>query len=473
LQLQLIDLRKFVFTGKQEKFKPNPNATEVQLDLFPNDKLADVVVEKKTITTERTKTTTSVRVKHNGRNPLPNNLRRVTVELNPTEDVTGLTPVSEQVTETLEYQKAEIFVKRIVRKEYLKPTQDGLNAKRVIAPLADNGFAKCIAGTSLLSHIAISKYIDHLPIYRIQQILKRDKVKVDDATMYGWLKRVCGLIEPLYDLHKKTVLSTQYLSCDETTISVLDEEKKGKTHQGYFWAYYDTVKRLVLFEYQKGRAALYPKQLLQNYQGYLLSDGYEGYTQFDDMPHITAYNCWAHARRKFYDAQRFNKDKCEAVLCLIAELYAIERAEATSTAEQRQKARQEQATPVLLKIKELLEQYLKQEAPGTPLYMAANYTMKRWEKLNLYTSNGNLKIDNNLIENSIRPIAIGRKNYLFAGSHESAQRSAMLYSLFYTCKEYDINPNEWFQHVLDHIYETKLTDLHLLLPQNYRQKLEQ
>lgn len=468
MQLQITQLQKFIFTGKQEKFKPNPNATDIQIDLFPNDKIADVVVTKTTVVPAHTKTKTSVRINHKGRNPLPEHLRREVVELAPEEDVTGLAPIGEEITETLEYQSAEIYVKQIVRKEYLKPTADGLNATRVIASLPNTGFAKCIAGTSLLSHIAISKYVDHLPIYRIQQILKRDKVKIDDATIYGWMKRACTLLEPLYELHKKTVLSTRYLSCDETTIKVLDEEKKGATHQGYFWAYYDTVHRLVLFEYQKGRAALYPKQLLKDFNGYLLSDGYEAYAQFDDMPNITTHNCWAHARRKFYDAQTFNKDKCEAVLSLIAELYNIERAQSNSTAEQKQKARKEQATLVLTKIKTLLDHYLHTEVPGTPLHKAISYTLKRWSKLELYTEDGNLKIDNNLIENSIRPIAIGRKNYLFAGSHEAAQRSAMLYSLLYTCKEYNINPSEWLQYVLSNINETKINNLYHLLPQNYK-----
>jgi transposase len=467
LQLQILQLQKIVFTGKQEKFLPNPNATAAQMDLFPNDKLADVVVEKETLVPAHTKKKIAVRVNHQGRNPLPAHLRREVVELAPQEDITGLQAIGEEITEVLEYQQAELYVKQIIRKEYIQASVDGLSAKRVIATLPDNGFAKCMAGTSLLAYITISKYVDHLPIYRLQQIFKRDKVKLDDATIYGWLKRVCTLLEPLYELHKKTVLSTKYLSGDETTIRVLDEEKKGSTHQGYFWAYYDTAHKLVLFEYQKGRAARYPKELLQEFKGYLLSDGYEAYSQFDDMPNITTHNCWAHARRKFYDAQNFDKEKCEAVLSLISKLYDVERQHKESTTEQRKHARQEQSVVLLENLHTLLMQYNHESIPNTPLYKAIQYTLTRWQKLTLYTTDGNLHIDNNLIENSIRPIAIGRKNYLFAGSHEAAQRSAMFYSLLYTCKEYDINPYQWLQYTLDNIYETKINDLHKLLPQNY------
>lgn len=469
LQLQVAQLQKFIFSGKQEKFQPNANATEMQIDLFPNDKLAEVVAEKEIAVAGHTKAKHTLRVSHKGRNPLPAHLRREVVELVPQEDVSGLNPVGEEVTESLEYKYAEIYVKQTVRKEYLKPSADGTTAKRTIAPLPDNGFAKCIAGTSLLAYIAISKYMDHLPVYRLQQIFKRDKVKIDDATIYGWLKRVCNLLEPLYQLHKQTVLGTKYLSADETTIAVLDEDKKGATHQGYFWAYYDTVQRLVLFEYQKGRAAVYPKGVLKNYEGYLLSDGYEGYSQFDDMPAITTHNCWAHARRKFFDAQKFDKEKCGAVLTLIAKLYEVERQYKETDAAERQLARQNTAVPVLDELYQLLNSYAVQAIPGTPIYTAVRYSLERWKKLVLYTTDGNLKIDNNLLENSIRPIAIGRKNYLFAGSHEAAQRSAMFYSLLYTCKEYQINPIEWLQYTLEHIYETKLTDLYTLLPQNYLQ----
>jgi hypothetical protein len=252
----------------------------------------------------------------------------------------------------------------------------------------------------------------------------------------------------------------------------LDEEKKGATHQGYFWAYYDTVRRLILFEYQKGRAAVFPKEILKDYKGYLLSDGYDAYSQFDNMPEIITHNCWAHARRKFYDALDFDKEKCEAVLTLIAKLYAVERENKGCTAEQRQQARIQNSIPILNELKGVLDQYLSNALPKSPLHTAIQYTLKRWDKLVLYTTDGHLQIDNNLIENSIRPIAIGRKNYLFAGSHEAAQRSAMFYSLFYSCKEHNINPKDWLQYTLDHIYETKLSDLHQFLPQNYALRLK-
>ncbi len=465
LELQVVQLQKFIFSGKQEKFMPAAN--NLQMDMFPTEKLAEAVVTEEIKIKEHTKQKTIVRVGHNGRNPLPTHLRREVTELAPTEDVTGLKAVGEEITETLAYQAAEIFVKQIKRKEYIKPSADGLSAKRIIASLPDNGFAKCIADTSLLTHIAISKYIDHLPVYRLQQIFKRDKVSIDEATIYNWLKRICNLLEPLYQLHRKTVLETKYLSADETTIKVLDEEKKGASHQGYFWGYYDTINKLVLYEYQKGRAALHPKEMLKDYQGYLLTDGYEGYGQFDDVPNIITLNCWAHARRKFYDALSFDKTKCEAVLTLIGKLYDIEREHKTDTAAAIQTARQTLAVPVLNELHQLLNTYQAQAIPGTPLYTAINYTLVRWQKLNVYTTDGNLKIDNNLIENSIRPIAIGRKNYLFAGSHEAAQRTAMFYSLFYTCKQYDINPKDWLQYTLNNIYNTKLSKIHQLLPQNY------
>ena len=236
---------------------------------------------------------------------MPANLRREEIILTPTEDVSGLQPVGEEITEILEYQQGELYVKKYIRPEYIKPTADGSQAKRVIAALPNMPIAKSYVGASLLSHLMVSKYIDHLPIYRQMQMFSRQKITLEDNTVNNWFKQGCHLIEPLYQAHERQVLRTNYLSVDETPIKVLDKAKKGTTHQGYFWIYYNTVSRQVLFKYQTGRAAEWPKETLKNYQGYLQTDGYAAYNQFDDVEGITTLNCWAHARRKFIDAQSF------------------------------------------------------------------------------------------------------------------------------------------------------------------------
>jgi transposase len=412
---------------------------------------------------------TAVRVNHTGRKALPAHLRREEIVLPPAEDVAGLKPVGEEVTEILEYQQGELYVKKYIRPEYLKPTADGTQAKRVIAPLPNMPIAKSYVGASLLSHLMVSKYIDHLPIYRQLQMFSRQKIIIEDNTVSNWFTQGCQLIEPLFEAHQRQVLQTTYLCVDETPIKVLDKTKKGTTHQGYYWVYYNTHSRHVLFKYQTGRAAQWPKETLKDYQGYLQTDGYAAYNQFDDVQGITTLNCWAHARRKFIDAQSFDNSKASEVLAQIQLLYAVEKhcTQNKYTADQIKNYRQQHAVPLLNTLHQILQTQLTGSLPKSPLGMALQYTLARWDKLKVYTTDGNLRIDNNLVENSIRPVAIGRKNYLFAGNHEAAGRSAMLYSLFATCKLHNVNPIQWLTYVFENINDHKINAVHQLLPQNY------
>ena len=474
LRLQILELQKFIFTGKQEKFKLNPNSNEQQIALFENDKLAEVVVENTRHIKAHDVKQTAVRVNHPGRNPLPAHLRREEIILTPAEDVTGLKAVGQEVTEMLEYRQGELYVKKYIRPEYIKSTADGTQAARVIAALPNMPIAKSYVGASLLSHLMVSKYIDHLPIYRQLQMFTRQKITIEDNTVNNWFKQGCRLIAPLFEAHERQVLSTKYLGVDETPIKVLDKTKKGTTHQGYYWVYYNTHSRQVLFKYQTGRAAEWPKETLKNYQGYLQTDGYAAYNQFDDIAGITTLNCWAHARRKFIDAQSFDNTKASEVLTQIQLLYAVEKhcVENKYTADEIKNYRQDQAVPLLAALHQILQTQLLSSLPKSPLGMALQYTLARWDKLKVYTSDGNLRIDNNLVENSIRPVAIGRKNYLFAGNHEAAQRSAMLYSLFATCKLHGVNPIQWLTYVFENINDHKINAIEELLPQNYAASLE-
>lgn len=473
LQLQIIELQKFIFSGKQEKFKIIANKNELQMAMFANDKLAEVVVTSTKLVKGYEVKQSTVRVNHPGRKPLPAHLRREEIKLPPTEDVTGLTPVGEEVTEILAYQQGELYVKKYIRPEYIQPSSDGIQAKRVIAPLPNMPIAKSYVGASLLSHLMVSKYIDHLPIYRQLQMFSRQGIKIEDNTAGHWFKQGCNLILPLYQAHERQVLQTRYLGVDETPTKVLDKSKKGTTHQGYYWVYYNTQSRQVLFKYQTGRAAAFPKEMLANYKGYLQTDGYAAYNQFDEVEGIIPLNCWAHARRKFIDAQHFDQEKASEVLTQIQLLYAVEKhgVENNYTADQIRNYRQQHAVPILATLHQILQTQLLNSLPKSPLGMALQYTLARWGKLNVYVQDGNLRIDNNLVENSIRPVAIGRKNYLFAGNHEAAVRSAMLYSLFATCKLHQVNPIEWLTYVFENINDHKINNIEQLLPQNYNQLL--
>jgi transposase len=475
LQLQLNELKKIIFGSKAEKFIISSNTNAVQPDLFPDDKLGEHAVVKTTLIKSFEKKQTTLTVKHPGRNPLPQSLRREVIELLPQEDVSDLNPVGKEVTEMLEYQPGELFVKQFVRPEYIKPSEDGLTAKRVIAPLPCMPLEKSIAGSSLLTHLLVSKFVDHLPVYRQLEIFKRQNLNINHSTVSGWIKDAVALVEPVYNLHCKEVLKADYLNADETTIKVLDKNKKGTTHQGYYWVYYDTQKKLALFDYQPGRGALYPQAMLHSFKGYLQTDGYDAYETFDKMDGITTLCCWAHARRKFYEALVYDKYNGQMVLGQIQSLYKIEDwcRDHHYTPEQIKAYRHQYAVPILENMHDNLQIFSSKTLPKSPLGKAIAYTLKRWKKLCVYTTNGILQIDNNLVENSIRPIALGRKNYLFAGNHERAQDAAMLYSLFATCRLQNINPEKWLTYLFENINSTPKEQLQLLLPQNYTEETNQ
>ena len=470
LQLQLSELRRIVFGSKTEKFEAKSNnGNVVQADLFPEERLGKVELIKRTSVKSYEKQETGLTLQHKGRNPLPDSLRREVTELLPEEDVTGLTPVGKEITERLEYRAGELFVRQFIRPEYIKTTPDGLNAKRVIAPPADTPLEKSIAGAPLLSHLFIGKYVDHLPIYRQLEIFKRQNVDINHSTVSGWITQTMELIKPVYDLHCKEVLKSNYLCADETTIKVQDKDKKGTTHKGFYWIYYDTQRKLALFDYQPGRGSVYPKTMLQGFSGYLQSDGYDAYDYFDRQDNITALNCWAHARRKFFEARDYDKDNAEKILNLIQRLYAIESCQRNEhfTPEQIKSYRTQHSIPILDELDLTLRDIYSKTLPNAPLGKAIAYTLKRWKKLCAYTQNGILQIDNNLVENTIRPVALGRKNYLFAGSHERAQDAAMLYSLLATCRLHHVNPEKWLIRLLQQIKTTPKENLHSLLPQHY------
>jgi hypothetical protein len=266
-------------------------------------------------------------------------------------------------------------------------------------------------------------------------------------------------------------LNSSYLQADETTIKVLDKDKKGKTHLGYYWVYRAPLKNMVLFDYRQGRGGGGPQEVLKNYKGYLQTDGYEVYEHFAKTEGITLTGCMAHARRKFIEAQNNDSVRAEYILMHMQTLYELERQaqQEQLTVEQRYALRQEKALPILDTLHEWMKYNYQSVTPQSPIGKAIAYSLQRWDKLCVYTTNGALLIDNNLVENSIRPVALGRKNYLFAGSHNAAQRSAMIYSLLGTCRINNINPYDWLRDVFEKIPTHPINKIEDLLPHNWKQ----
>lgn len=466
---EVAQLKKMIFGSRHERFLPSSTESQLTLDLAVDTIATAAQTEEITVTKTITKTA-SKPIVHPGRSPLPAHLRREQIILEPEIIPEGSRKIGEEITEELEYAPGELFVKKYIRPKYATPQPpQSIISEIIIAPMPDRPIDKAIAGAGLLAQIVIDKYADHLPLYRQQQRFARSGVQLSDATISGWITAICQLLMPLYNALKLEIMKSGYIHADETTIKVLDNSKKGTTHRGYFWVYNNSPGRLVLFDYQDGRSAEAPKELLSNFKGYLQTDGYTVYEDYDGKEGVTLLHCMAHARRKFFDAQKNDAARSSYALEQIQQLYAIERdcKEEKLTDGQRQAIRQQKAAPILEHLGKWMKEQYQQVLPKSLIGQALAYSITRWDKLSTYTTNGMLCIDNNPVENSIRPVAIGRKNYLFAGSHEGAKRSAMLYSLLGTCKMNNINPFNWLKEVLTKLPSHPINKIKDLLPHNY------
>ncbi len=468
LQQQLAQLQKMIFGSRHERFVPTGiNPSQLALGIEAETVSSCSVVDAKKIS--YIKTNVSIEQKplvHPGRMKLPEHLRREELVIEPLEDISACKKIGEEITEVLEWEPGELFVKRYIRPKYAKPYNEGV----VTGSLPSRPLEKAMAGAGLLAQIVIDKYVDHLPLYRQMQRFDRSGVKLAYSTLTDWVSSTCKLIEPLYQALRREVLGTHYLHVDETPIKVLDKDKKGQTHRGYYWVYQNSLDKIVFFDYQEGRGREGPVELLQSFQGYLQTDGYSAYEIFDARPGITLMHCMAHARRMFHEALENDKARAEYAMEQIQKLYVIERMckEQCLNLAEIKVVRQQESVPILQSLGRWMKEQYVQVTPRSAIGKALAYSIERWKRLSLYTESGMLNIDNNPVENSIRPVAIGRKNYLFCGSHEAAQRSAMLYSLLGTCKMHRIEPYQWLKSVLETIADHPINQIKELLPHRFQ-----
>jgi transposase len=464
LKHELDQLKRLIFGAKSERFVPAIGAEQQALD-FGEPEQPTIEPQIQLVEYTRKKATDH---KPTGRLPLPAHLPREQVVIEPEHDVTGWKKIGEEITESLEHQPGKLYVKQYVRPKYAEPTGEGV----VVAELPARPIEKCTAGASLLALILVEKYVDHLPVYRQIERLKREGIRLSTSTINDWITASCKLLNPLYEALRKEVFSCGYIQADETTLKVLDKQKKGTTHQGYHWAYHAPVEKLVYFDYRRGRGREGPSECLKDFKGYLQTDGYGGYEAFDNKRGITLIHCMAHARRMFFESKDNDKDRSDYVLQEMQLLYEIEEhirqnnlADAEIVA-----IRQEKALPILKGLKEWMIKAVPSVIPKSPIGKAIHYSLQRWEKLSVYVNDAKLEIDNNQVENAIRPIALGRKNYLFAGSDEGARRSAMLYSFFGSCKRHQVNPYEWLLDVMETLPSYPINKIQNLLPHNWKKK---
>ena len=479
---QLQQLLREKFGKKSERFVSAPG--QLALDLGSAGERVELEEEasgeKEEISYSRKK---GKKVRTNWeRFTIPEGLPEVIVELEPLEDVKGWKKIGEEVTRELDYEVGYFYTRKYVRYKYVKPEEkDAINSTIVVAPMPSRPIDKGMPGAGLLSYIMVSKYVDHLPLDRLLKMFSRNGISIKSSTLNGWVKRGANLLEAIYEQICKHQFSKSYLMADETTIKVVLASKAarnnngvGKLHQGYFWAYYDPLGKNIVFIYEKGRASEYPKAHLKDFSGKLQTDAYAGYNFVNEIAAIILFACMAHVRRKFEEARKKTPEIATIILTMIQQLYAIERKarEEGMSAAQRLELRQLKAKPIMEKLKTYLLDQATQVIPKSSIAKAINYALNRWIYLERYLSNGEVEIDNNLIENMFRAVAVGRKNYLFCGSENGARWAAILYTILGCAKLHGLNPHEYLRDVLIRLPDTKRSQLHTLIPQNWKKQAD-
>ncbi len=435
LKSQLAMYKRMQLGQKRERFESDPAQTMLPFEAEPAN-----VVQQQEETKEKIEYIRK-RPIHKGRVKLPAHLPVEDIEIHPEGDLSEMACIGKEITEELECEPAKFYIKRYIRYKYAAKDKSAV----AIAELPERVIDKGIPGASLLAMILTAKYMDHLPLYRQKQIFARENIKIASSTIEGWTKQALEKLEPLYE---KLVFDTKVqgsLQVDETPIKVLDSDKKGAAHQGYYWVYLAPLDGTVLFDYSPTRGGIAAVPMLGNFKGYLPTDGYTVYEKYGKKKEVTHLACWAHARREFEKALDNDKARAEKALLMIQQLYTVERKakQENLSAEQIKELRLTESLPVINELGKWIFEEIKSTLPKSQIGKAMAYAYARWDALSAYLYDGHLEIDNNLVENTIRPVALGRKNYLFAGSHEAAQRAAMIYSFFAICKKHEVNPFQW------------------------------
>jgi transposase len=466
LGFELDKLRRHIFGFKSEK--RSGNTGDNQMGLFELGVTQSVQEELSESVAASAKPAPKKRAKGTGRMSLPEELTREEIVIEPSESTEGCTKIGEEVTEVLEIEPAFFYVKRYVRPKYARPNGEGI----LIGMLPDRVIEKGIPSESVIAQLTVDKYVYGMPLHR--QIDKYSKmgVRIPASSASDWLMGGWEQLKPLWELLRLIVLSQKYLQADESPVKVLDRDHKNGIHQGYMWLYHAPVDRLVLFDYRKGRNSSGPKEMLSGFKGILQTDGYIVYDSlYGNHPDILLTYCMAHARRYFVNAVKDDEKQANYVLDEMQLLYALEQRmrEQELGWEKRTAERKKHARPVLERLEKWLKENQYRYRPQSPLGKAIDYTLPRWAGLSAYELHGQMEIDNNLIENAVRPLAIGRKNYLFAGSHQAAEMAAGMYSFMASCKKNNLNEFDWLKDVFERIQSHKQKDLYQLLPSNWKE----
>lgn len=471
LIMELAHLRRIRYGVKNEAL------SGIQRDLFEDactEDLAAIEAQIEQATNESVTKPTKPKRNRAGRQPLPAHLPRIDYIHEPESCQCGLcakdlVKIGEDVSEQLDVEPARFFVNRHIYPKYAGCDCGTITAALVPPAIIDGG----MAAVGLLAWVVTSKYLDHLPLYRLEQIAAREQVILSRSTMAEWVGRIGVALQPLVDRMTELLLKRNVLHVDETPVAQLNPGG-GKTKKAYLWAYrsndLEPGAKIVVFDYQPGRSGEHARQFLGAWQGHLVVDDYSGYKALFSGERKQAkpcieLSCWAHVRRKFFDLHQANASPMALeALTRIARLYEIEQQGKELNIDERKTLRANQSKPELESLHSWLIATRAKTAHGGGSAKALDYALKLWSSLIRYAETGHLPIDNNPVENIIRPIAVGKKNWLFVGSERAGQRAAAIQSLLGTAKLNGLNPAEWLKDTLEKLPTWPNSRIDELLP---------
>ena len=457
------------YGSKSEKINPEELLPQLR-ELFEQPQTSPEAEPAKTqkISYER-------KVQGHGRNELPANLPRQQkiYDLDESQKICPccdkpLQKIGEEKSEQLNYTPASLYVLEHIRYRYGCVNKDCRQTivtadKDVYEPIE-----KGLAGAGLLSQVIVSKYGDHCPLYRMEDIFSRHGVKISRSTMCDWMAQSAELLKPLYELMKRRVLASTVVHTDDTPVKVQDNHQN-KCRQGRIWVYRgDEANPYNVFDYTSSRSREGPDEFLNGFCGYLQADAFGGYDGIYLTKPVTEVLCNAHARRKFYDARKIDPVISHTALAYYKRLYAVEKRIKDSPPQEKYHARQAESVEIFREYKDWLESITEVQAlPKSPIRQAINYCLKNWDALIRYTENGHLSIDNNVAEREMKQIALGRKNWMFFGSDKGGRTGAVLFSLTRSAKRCGLNMFAYIEDVLTRLPGQPINKLHELLPDQW------
>jgi transposase len=461
---QMLWLKKQIFGRKSEKLDIN------QLALF--EPVETPLVEEG----QEIEVPAHTRHKPSGRKPLPKDLPRERIEYFPEETVCGtchqeLKRIGEEITEELDFVPSRLVVREHAKVKLACPHCKDRVVTAELPPEVQP-IERGRPGVGLLVYLIISKFCDHLPLYRLEQMFAREGVEIARQRMWDWLGAIADQLKALHRTLLAEILMNSYVQADETTIKVQLGEVEGKLHTGYFWAVH-APPNLVYYRYSPTRAEEVPLELFATYRGFVQTDLYAGYNAVFLPQECTRLGCFAHVRRKFIDKGGASNKDSNDIIQHIAKLYKVESEAKGVSFEERRALRERKSVPLLEQLFVKIDALNQRLLPQHPLREATEYALKQKEALMRYTSDGQFEIDNNAIERQMRPIAVGRKNYLFAGSNGGAEAAAIFYSLINSCKLNNINPRDYLCDVIRRLPTHPASRIAELLPHNWQRPVSQ